>query len=76
LHSSSCGDIVILVRLGKKVELVLAFVGVERVEISRAVAAAKLVFSRGYEGKCVVGAATERRVVVVVEHEVAYGFFC
>jgi hypothetical protein len=51
-------------------------VGVERVEISRAVAAAKLVFSRGYEGKCVVGAATERRVVVVVEHEVAYGFFC
>lgn len=61
------------------VVVVLTLVGIKRVK-SRAVAAAKLVFSWGNEGEMsIVGAATQGRQMVVdfvVEDEVAYGFAC
>lgn len=53
---------------------VLAFVGKERVK-RWAIAAAEFVFSWRYEGERVTGTTTEGGVMVMV-HEVKYGFLC
>lgn len=53
--------------------MVLPLVEVEGVVVGGAVAAAEFIFSRGNEGKCVVGTATHGGEVVVECHVLGYG---